>query len=108
MIDLLWNQDGIMEEETHRRGRERGTIKDQVNMIWLKNRVTERELRETNLRKLYRSGKEIINQSVNGVKIFCFINQGHKCSYLDYKKMMAMHKIFQRKNVIKSGDRATN
>ena len=67
-----------MEEETERGGREHGTYKDQVNMIWLKNRITERELYEMNQGKLYKSGKEIVNQSVNGVKILCFINQGHK------------------------------
>lgn len=67
-----------MEEETQRGGREHGTFKDQVNMIWLKNRVTKRELYEMNLGKLYKSGKKTVNQSVKGVKIFSFINQGHK------------------------------
>lgn len=37
-----------------------------------------REGVEMNLGKLYKSGKEIVNQSVKGVKIFSFINQGHK------------------------------
>lgn len=95
-ISLPWNQ-GWLHVRRDTQGQERvWYFQGTDSMIWLKNRVIEKELYKMSLGKLCTSGKEVLSQSVTELKFLALLSKEIKRSYLDFRKMMEMCKIYSR------------